>query len=294
MLLKSENCEMVNQGYTVYHNMLASEFPFYLKTTGHVCAPIPFFTTRSERNDYQLIYTRSGVASITYKGVSALLTKGSVTVIDCMVLHDYRTISADPWVYDYIHFAGSGVKNYAPYLLDSLHVVQLSDTHLFDHAFERIFSGQLRNDALSSSRIFTLVACMLNALMEARELPELLPDSSADALLPAVDYIRGHYQENIPIEKLSELCHLSKYYFIRSFRLATGVSPHQYLIKFRINQSKILLANSKLPVEQVAIRVGFSNYSNFANQFKRLTNVTPSAYRSAVTKETNVRTLTNA
>ena len=67
MLLKSDNCECVNRGYMVSLNVMAMEFPFHLISAGHVEAPIPFFTTRSERSDCQLIYTRSGTASITYK-----------------------------------------------------------------------------------------------------------------------------------------------------------------------------------------------------------------------------------
>ena len=282
MLLKSDNCECVNRGYMVSLNVMAMEFPFHLISAGHVEAPIPFFTTRSERSDCQLIYTRSGTASITYKGVSATLTKGSIVVIDCMDLHDYRTLSAEPWVYDYIHFAGSGVKNYAPYLLGSLHVLQSVDTAFFDRAFETILSQQLRNDVLSNSRAFVLIASMLNMLMEARELPEFPVNGSSDALVPAVRCIRERYYEDLSIETLSELCCLSKYYFIRSFRQATGTSPHQYLIKIRINEAKKLLADSNLPIEQIAVQVGFLNYSSFFTQFKRLTNITPGEYRNAL------------
>lgn len=284
MLQTNESVQGVRHGgYVISLNMVAQEFPLFLITVGHVEAPQPFFTTRSERNDYQLIYTRSGTASVTYKGVTGTLNPGSTVLLDCMELHDYRTTSADPWIYDYVHFSGIAVKNYAPYLLDTLHIVQCADTEMLNQTFQMLFTQQLRSDILSCSRGFMLIAAMLNAMMEARELPELPSVGAAQALLPAVQYIRERYAESISLEKLSELCCLSKYYFIRSFRQATGTSPHQYLIKIRINEAKKLLAETRLPIERIAARVGFANYSCFVTQFRRLTNVSPSEYRNAIT-----------
>ncbi len=282
MLLKSENCDRCCNGYYVNQNALTNQLPLRIISTGHVVAQPPFFTTRSERPDYQLIYTREGTATITVNGITAPMGKDSVVVIDCMKLHDYRTASSEPWIYDFIHFNGSGVKLYEPYLLDTLHVMQNTDASVFKHAFDIILGQQLRNDILSCSQTLTLIASMLNALMEARERPDLPSNSIAESLNPAVKYVHENYNAEISIDTLSELCFLSKYYFIRRFRQVTGESPHQYLIKVRISEAKKLLAQSNDSIEQIALGVGFSNYSSFVTQFKRLTNVTPREYRSAL------------
>lgn len=282
MLKTNETICVKRYGYVVSNNAISQEFPLYLTTAGHVEAQQPFFTTRSGRNDCQLIYTRSGTANFTYKGATGIATPGSLVLINCMEMHDYRTVSAEPWIYDYIHFSGSAIKNYEPYLLDTLHVVKCRDIEVLDNTFHVLATKQLRSDILSCSRGLMLISTLLNAMMEAREMPELPADSMYQALFPAVQYIRERYYENIPVEKLGELCCLSKYYFIRSFRQAIGASPHQYLIKVRINAAKKLLVETRLSIEQISAKVGFSNYSCFVTQFKRLTNVSPSEFRNAI------------
>ena len=285
MLEMSQNCGTVNTGVFFNLSVATMDFPFYLISTGHVMATPKFFTTRTQRNAIQLIYTREGTGSISWHGTNEQLYPGSAVMIQCMDWHDYRTSSRENWVYDYIHFTGTALKNYAPYLLDSLHVLYPSeaDKAMFINNFQTIQSGELRNDPLSNSRAFAMIVNMLNALMEARNLPlETSGGGNTAALVPALEYIRNHYSGDMTVEYLSELCHLSKYYFIRMFHVATGESPYQYIIKYRINKAKALLANSQLSIEAISEQVGFANYSNFSHRFKRLNNVTPGAYRNAV------------
>ncbi|MDJ0596591.1 MAG: helix-turn-helix transcriptional regulator [Pleurocapsa sp. MO_226.B13] len=53
------------------------------------------------------------------------------------------------------------------------------------------------------------------------------------------------------------------------------MSPHQYLIKSRIERAKELLSQKHKSIADVALQVGFTNQSNFTRHFKRLVGVTP-------------------
>ena len=59
----------------------------------------------------------------------------------------------------------------------------------------------------------------------------------------------------------------------------TGLSPIQYIIFLRIAHAKNMLTDSSLSVKQIAFSTGFTDINNFTKQFKRLENITSSAYR---------------
>jgi len=67
--------------------------------------------------------------------------------------------------------------------------------------------------------------------------------------------------------------------FIQQFTVSTGLTPHQYLMKARVKRGQELLAQSTVPIAQVAVLCGFSDPSHFAALFKRTMGLTPSAYR---------------
>ena len=72
---------------------------------------------------------------------------------------------------------------------------------------------------------------------------------------------------------------MSTFHFAREFKRATGTTPHQHLIKFRVERAKALLADSRLPLAEVGLRTGFSHQSHFTRLFHRLTGTTPQSYR---------------
>ena len=94
------------------------------------------------------------------------------------------------------------------------------------------------------------------------------------------DYIEEHLAEEIVIEDMAALIPMSQFHFARAFKAATGESPHKYLTQRRIERAKVLLSVTKLPVVEVAYRVGFSNPSHFTAHLRKVTGVTPKDYRS--------------
>jgi AraC family transcriptional regulator len=60
------------------------------------------------------------------------------------------------------------------------------------------------------------------------------------------------------------------------------LTPHQFIVQRRVEQAKVLLAQSNLPIVDVAVRVGFMDQSHFTTTFRKLTSMTPRMYRNAV------------
>lgn len=98
-------------------------------------------------------------------------------------------------------------------------------------------------------------------------------------------YIDENFKKNITLDLLAELTHMNKYYLVHTFKKSMGISPINYLIERRIEESQILLATTYLSIGEIASILGFSSQSYFSQSFKRTTGETPNGYRKSILTE---------
>ena len=99
-----------------------------------------------------------------------------------------------------------------------------------------------------------------------------------------LDYIERNYAQEIGVEDLAREAHLSPSHFSRLFKKSLDQSPHQFLMKYRVERAKDLLVREPdRPLAQVAVSTGFSDQAHFSRTFKRFTDTTPTAYRASRT-----------
>lgn len=99
------------------------------------------------------------------------------------------------------------------------------------------------------------------------------------AFLNALSLIHENYRENISIDKLAEVAHLSRSALVRRFRELCNMSPHEYLTKRRIEAATHYLANTDLSLAEIAENAGFYDNSHFARIFKAEMGCSPTSYR---------------
>jgi AraC family transcriptional regulator len=102
---------------------------------------------------------------------------------------------------------------------------------------------------------------------------------SATKLRHVTEFIADNYSRDLRLAELAQVAGMSSFHFAREFKRTTGTTPHQYLIKYRIERAKALLAKEELPLIEVGLRSGFSNQSHFTRLFRRITGTTPNSYR---------------
>lgn len=96
-----------------------------------------------------------------------------------------------------------------------------------------------------------------------------------------LEYIDAHLAEPVALADLAGLLQMSVHHFRHLFKQSTGLAPHQYLIRHRIDKAKALLTHPDLSIGEIALRLGFRTQSHFTWHFHRLTGLTPTAYRKA-------------
>jgi AraC family transcriptional regulator len=84
---------------------------------------------------------------------------------------------------------------------------------------------------------------------------------------------------NFDLTALAQSVGLSPYHFARAFKQSTGLPPHRYQIMLRVERAQDLLANSTLPISDVAAAVGYDDQGQLARLFRREVGATPSQYR---------------
>jgi len=94
-----------------------------------------------------------------------------------------------------------------------------------------------------------------------------------------MDFIHSHLNQDLSLEILAQQIGFSPYHFARVFRQTMGESPHQCVLRLRIECAQRLLAENDTPLAQVALACGFINQSHFTKTFKRYLGVTPCTYR---------------
>lgn len=95
------------------------------------------------------------------------------------------------------------------------------------------------------------------------------------------EWMAEHVAEEFDLEALASRVGLSKFHFHRLFKAATAVSPARYHLNLRLDAARRLLRESNMSIVAVALEVGYSNPSHFAQLFRRETGLSPSDYRRA-------------
>jgi two-component system response regulator YesN len=92
-------------------------------------------------------------------------------------------------------------------------------------------------------------------------------------------YMEEHIGEEFSREQAAESVYLNPAYLSRLFRRETGYSLTDYLVRIRIVKARSLLEKTNNRVSDVALHVGYSNFSHFSKLFKKMTGLTPQEYR---------------
>ena len=98
-------------------------------------------------------------------------------------------------------------------------------------------------------------------------------------LIRVLAYIETNIGERITLAKLAETAGLSRMYFAKQFRATTGMRPHDFVLRKRIERAQQMLAESSDALVDIALSVGFQTQAHFTTVFKKIAGYTPYQFR---------------
>jgi AraC family transcriptional regulator len=101
----------------------------------------------------------------------------------------------------------------------------------------------------------------------------------------AITTIRERYDEPLSLDDLARSAMMSKFYFLRTFRCFTGITPLRFLSAVRIHEAKRLLFATHLNVAEVSVQVGYGSLGTFTRRFTECVGLPPTLYRQVARGE---------
>ncbi len=235
-------------------------------------------------NHTELFYIVDGKGQFLIKDQVFPVNVNNLVIINPNVSHTEDSLNAQPL--EYIVLGIDGVE---------LATTQNSNGEfcILDH-FESVeIAGCLRNilremeqkntgyeDICQAYMEILIIRLMRSTSLAVPAEPQLASGNRQCAAVKR--YIDLHFKEALTLEQLAEDAHMNKYYLSHAFKREYGVSPINYMISRRIEESKYLLAETDLSMSQIAQLLGFSSLSYFSQTFRRTQSVSPMEYRQNV------------
>ncbi len=121
-----------------------------------------------------------------------------------------------------------------------------------------------------------------NVLADAEKLPPLKRSTRIELykrLSNSSDYINEHLNGNIELQSLADAACLSKFHFLRLYKMLNGVTPQQHIVNLRMKKAEALLRNTNKGIAEIALESGYENHSSFSRVFCRYKGVSAHEYR---------------
>ncbi len=260
---------------------VSDTLPFSLQLIGTTYANPDYHHRRPEDNFVTVIeYVISGSGFIDSPSGLLLASAGDSFLLHADEPHNYYANPKDPWVKIWINidsriandilnaygitttmvYPGLDISNY----LNQIHDIAKSNPGNPDLVFDRSFT------------IFIKLCQFLRDSLKPRQPFSDIPKNIVDLK----NYIDLHLSEELNLEKCATITHLSVSQTIRAFCKAYGNTPYKYLNEQRFDVAKTLLRDSQLPLQEIAIQLGFADQYYFSSFFKKKCGKSPKEYRN--------------
>jgi AraC family transcriptional regulator len=138
-----------------------------------------------------------------------------------------------------------------------------------------------QRDAAALEELATRLAGAVLTMTASRVTSERGPSMRDERRITmAVRRIETQADERLGLNALARQAAMSPYHFLRTFRLVTGMTPHQYVLHRRLLRAAQRLRASTDPVSMIAFAAGFNDLATFNRRFRRLIGVAPSVFRT--------------
>ena len=246
---------------------------------------IPGFGYKYEvLKDAVIHYISKGYGTFKINDEVYNLKQGDIFILLKGMNVEYIASIDEPWEYYWIGFSGSKaneclnrtaiIESYAasckedskiPHII--LNMCEISKT----------YNPSCSDDILLLKELYSL----LYTLIEEFPRPFEYKDKELHAYIQeAINFINSNYMNSITVNEIANHVNLSRSYLSEMFIKNLKISPQKYLINLRMYKATLLLKNTKIPIGEVASKVGYSDSLLFSKTFSKYFSMSPLNYRN--------------
>ena len=220
-----------------------------------------------------------------------IFEEGCISIVPPKYPHTMNTIPGTTafweWLYLDVESILQDMKNSSfkkldtEYLLDKLY----DSAHFFYREEYLCISNiilEIRRECdgkayMYQEKLKALLQSLVVELLRIHNVENEMTKKNARSFLidPALGYVKKHYNEDIRIKDLADVCNISESHFRGIFQKCMNMMPSDYVNAIRIREASKILLRSSVTMEEVAYRVGYTNVSTFNRNFKKITGMTP-------------------
>lgn len=97
-----------------------------------------------------------------------------------------------------------------------------------------------------------------------------------------MEYVDEHTDEELSLATLAKIADVSVFHFARMFKMDTGMTPHKFVLRHRVDKAREMLESSGKTLAEIAYEMGFSSQSHMISSFKRFVGTSPGRYRKII------------
>ena len=229
-------------------------------------------------------YVTKGCGTFKFNNKVYNLKEGDIFILLKGMDVEYMASIDDPWEYYWIGFSGSKVGEYLnrTSIIDS-YVANCSGNSKIPNIIVNMCEISKTYNPSNSDDIVLLkeLYSLLYTLIKEFPKPFEYKDKELHTYIQdAIDFINSNYMNSITVNEVANHVNLSRSYLYRMFIKNLKISPQKYLINLRMYKATLLLKNTKLPIGEVASKVGYSDSLLFSKTFSRYFSMSPLNYRN--------------
>lgn len=227
---------------------------------------------------------QSGATTTSYRHASYDMPAGTIIVINPGELHTGAAASEQGWTYRMFYPRAEVLKNIASELASRPRDIPFFPTPVIydDYLARQLLKLHItledeHSPLVERQSLFRWT--MTELILRHADDPPAVPEAKIDrnCVRKVKDYIDAHYADDISLEQLAALVHMTPCHIVRLFSRAVGLPPHAYLTLVRARQAKRLMARG-WPIADAACQTGFVDQSHMTKRFKRVFGITPGQY----------------
>ncbi len=232
---------------------------------------------------FALNYISSGRGTLESRPhFSSAIEPGHAFLLFPKIWHRYAPDPETGWHEHWIGFDGEIARRWLRHKFFSAKnpVIKINAEDTVLATFTRIMQSIRANRPALQQILAGATHNLMGLIFSSQQARPAHDAQNTNAIESAIARIQNEFAGELNMKALARELGVSYSWFRHTFAAHTGLSPHQYLLEFRLVRARSLLAESELTIKEIAIQTGFEDEFYFSRLFRQKLNLSPSQWRS--------------